>query len=190
MNIAIVGGRDFNDYKLMKKSVMDLCLTKRYNPSKVKAGQINERADLSVTIVSGGAVGADTLAEQFAKEFGFKTLIFKPDWEKNGKSAGFKRNKDIVNNADIIFAFWDENSKGTADTIKFATEQKKELHIIKYKKGSQIVEIMPFGKFKGQKLKDLNKNEKNYCQWVLDNFDNSSDIWGYMNKHKKTIANN
>lgn len=50
------------------------------------------------------------------------------------------------------------------------------------------VEIMPFGKFKGQKLKNLITDEANYCQWVLDNFDKNSDIWKYMSKHKKTIA--
>ena len=62
--------------------------------------------------------------------------------------------------------------------------------MVKKNETKNEVEIMPFGKFKGQKLKDLIKNEKNYCQWVLDNFDKSSDIWEYMNKHKKTIANN
>ena len=51
-------------------------------------------------------------------------------------------------------------------------------------------DTMPFGKFKGEKLKDLIKTEANYCQWVLDEFDHESDIWKYMNKHKKTISNN
>jgi uncharacterized protein (DUF3820 family) len=54
----------------------------------------------------------------------------------------------------------------------------------------QSKDIMPFGKHKGEKLKDLIKTDANYCQWIIDEFDHKSDIWKYMNKHKKTIKNN
>jgi hypothetical protein len=86
----------------------------------------------SVVIVSGGAKGADKLGEQFADEFRFKKLIFKPDWELFGKRAGFIRNEKIIQNADVVFAFWDGKSKGTAHSISLAEDYGKELYIIKY----------------------------------------------------------
>lgn len=101
MNIAIVGSRDFNNYEYMKEKFL---LIKE---------DINEK----IIIVSGGARGADSLAEKLAKELGFETIIFPANW-KLGKGAGFIRNTTIVNNADIILAFPIGSSKGTYDTIK------------------------------------------------------------------------
>ncbi|MDR3176607.1 MAG: DUF2493 domain-containing protein [Desulfovibrio sp.] len=44
-----------------------------------------------VTIVSGGAKGADSLGRDFAHKHGTKYLEFLPDWGKFGKSAGVIR---------------------------------------------------------------------------------------------------
>ena len=89
--------------------------------------------DVSVDyIVSGGAKGADCLGEKFAKDDGFETKIFKPNWDKFGAKAGPLRNTTIVENSDVIFAFWDEKSRGTNDSITKAKNLKKELIIIKY----------------------------------------------------------
>ena len=68
-------------------------------------------------IISGGANGVDTLAETVAKQ---KRILFEkilPDYEKYGKSAPLLRNKEIVERADLVLAFWDFQSRGTADTI-------------------------------------------------------------------------
>jgi hypothetical protein len=97
MKVAIIGSRDFNNYELVKKTMEEY-----------------ENVDM---IVSGGAKGADTLGEQWAKENNKETLIFKPDWEKYGRSAGMIRNKDIVKNSDLVIAFWDGKSKGTKNSI-------------------------------------------------------------------------
>jgi len=43
-------------------------------------------------LVSGGAKGADTLAERFAKELGIDCEVFLADWNKHGKAAGFIHN--------------------------------------------------------------------------------------------------
>ena len=40
------------------------------------------------------------------------------DWDKYGKSAGFIRNKEMVDIADAAIIFWDGDSKGTKDTIE------------------------------------------------------------------------
>ena len=117
MNIAIVGGRDFNDYTLLKESIL----------AYIDAHEKPEN------IVSGGAKGADTLAAQFAAEMGIPLLIFKPDYQRYGRGATLVRNTQIIENAEVVFAFWDGQSRGTKDSIKKAEKLEKELYVIKYK---------------------------------------------------------
>ncbi len=117
MNIAIVGGRDFNDYTLLKESIL----------AYIDAHEKPEN------IVSGGAKGADTLAAQFATEMGIPLLIFKPDYQRYGRGATLVRNTQIIENAEVVFAFWNGQSKGTKDSIKKAEKLEKELYVIKYK---------------------------------------------------------
>ncbi|MCK9575696.1 MAG: DUF2493 domain-containing protein [Candidatus Pacearchaeota archaeon] len=132
LKIAIVGSRSFNDYDKLK-SVMNT-LKEYYKDHKI-------------TVVSGGANGADKLGEKWANENSLETLIFIPSWDdlshpnarilinKWGKqydaNAGMRRNKDIVDNAHIVIAFWDGVSSGTNDSIKYAKKTKKPLKIFK-----------------------------------------------------------
>lgn len=81
-----------------------------------------------VVIISGGALGIDSLAEDFAREKGLKTEIYKPDWTI-GKHAGFLRNKTIIDNSDYLIAIT-TGSKGTASTIKFAEKKGIPIKII------------------------------------------------------------
>lgn len=85
--------------------------------------------DEETVVISGGAVGVDRAAEQLAKMRGLETKIFPADWKKYGRSAGMRRNNDIVNEADRIVAFWDGESKGTHHTINLAAKNKKPLII-------------------------------------------------------------
>ncbi len=119
MKLAIVGGRDFNNYTLMESILWDLL--------RVKGG--NTPQDI---IISGGATGADFLAKKYAGEESIPYLEFLPDWKKEGKSAGFNRNTKIVNECDMVLAFWDGASRGTADTIEKAKRAKKPTFIVYY----------------------------------------------------------
>jgi hypothetical protein len=83
-------------------------------------------------IVSGGANGADKLGELFAKKHNIETIIYKPDWKKYGKSAGFLRNHDIINAADNVIAFWDGVSNGTKHDIDIATQKGKPLIVKRF----------------------------------------------------------
>ena len=112
MKVAVIGGRDFCNSKLVKETL--------------------DKIDGIDLVVSGGAMGADTLGEQYAIDNNIVTLIFKPDWKKFGKGAGFVRNKDIINNSDIVVAFWDGKSKGTRNSIDTALKLNKDVRIIKY----------------------------------------------------------
>ena len=80
MNIAIVGGRDFSDYTLLKESLLAYIDTH----------------ETPENIVSGGAKGADTLAAQFATEMDIPLLVFKPDYQKYGRGATLVRNNQKV----------------------------------------------------------------------------------------------
>jgi predicted Rossmann fold nucleotide-binding protein DprA/Smf involved in DNA uptake len=82
------------------------------------------------TIISGGAKGVDTIAEQWAKRNGIKTIIIKPEYSKYGKGAPLRRNHTIVEQADKIIAFWNGESRGTKYTIELARKAGKEIRVI------------------------------------------------------------
>lgn len=109
MKVAVVGSRGFDDYGRLK-AVLD-----GFNVT---------------TIVSGGAKGADLLGERYADENNLEKLIFLPDWGTHGRAAGFVRNQDIIDNADMVVACWDGKSRGTRDSMKKTHQQKKNLMII------------------------------------------------------------
>lgn len=108
MKCAVIGSRGFNDYELLKR--------------ELSAG------DISV-IVSGGAKGADKLAEKFAKEFNISTEVYLPDWSL-GRHAGFLRNTQIIEAADVVVAFWDGISNGTKDSITKAKKAGKPVKVV------------------------------------------------------------
>ena len=71
----------------------------------------------NIEIVSGGAKGADKLGEEYAKLRGYSLKIFPANWNKYGKSAGYKRNVQMADYADALIAIWDGQSKGTGHMI-------------------------------------------------------------------------
>ena len=68
-------------------------------------------------IVSGGARGVDSCARSYAQTHGIKLTEFLPEYEKFGRSAPLKRNITIIENADLVLAFWDGTSHGTKFVI-------------------------------------------------------------------------
>ena len=97
--IAVIGSRSFNDYARLE------CLLLPWLPA---------------TIITGGAKGADALAERFARENGLCLRVIKPDWKQYGRGAGPIRNREIVDAAELIIAFWDGRSRGTLSAINYA----------------------------------------------------------------------
>ena len=120
--VIIAGGRDFNDYNLLK-SKCDFYLSK-----------INEE----IEVVCGGAKGADSLGERYAKEKGLNISYFYADWDLYGKSAGYRRNAEMGNYADALIAFWDGRSKGTKHMIDYALMKKINVRVVKYDKKGYI----------------------------------------------------
>lgn len=68
-------------------------------------------------IISGGARGVDTVAKKYALSHGLKLTEFLPKYEKYGRSAPLKRNITIIENSDLLLAFWDGKSCGTKFVI-------------------------------------------------------------------------
>lgn len=65
--------------------------------------------------------GVDSFANFYWKRLGRPQKKFYPDWNKHGKSAGPKRNAEMVaENPDIVLAFPLGSSPGTRGTIKMA----------------------------------------------------------------------
>lgn len=114
--LGIVGSRTFADYALLESDIEDII-----------------GAENIAMIISGGAKGADTLAEEYANNHHIPLQVFPAKWDQYGKRAGYIRNVKIVENSDVVIAFWDGKSKGTKMTIDECTRHNKQVHVILYK---------------------------------------------------------
>ena len=102
MKLLIVGSRTITDFDL--------------------EGHVQPNVDL---IISGGAKGIDTVAEQYADAHGIEKLIIRPEYEKYGRAAPIKRNEKMVETADEVLAIWDGRSNGTKYTLDHARKKGK-----------------------------------------------------------------
>lgn len=79
-------------------------------------------------VVSGGAMGVDTLGEQWARAYSIPVRVFKPDWSI-GKRAGMIRNEEMNQYAEALIAVWDGVSRGTCDMITRARQSNKKVYV-------------------------------------------------------------
>lgn len=82
-------------------------------------------------LVSGGAKGIDTCVREFAEREGIKLTEFFPDYRLFGRGAPLRRNLQIIEYSDVIVAFWDGRSRGTAFVIKQCTKIGKPIKVYK-----------------------------------------------------------
>ena len=111
MKIAIVGSRNPGNIDIAVE------LEKRIN---IKNEDI---------IISGGAKGIDTLAAEYANKRNVQLVEYRPDYSKHGRAATFIRNRQIIENADMVVAFWN-GSRGTKYSIDYANKIGRETLII------------------------------------------------------------
>lgn len=83
-------------------------------------------AQPNLILISGGAKGVDSIAEEWGRFRKLQIEQHKPDWAKYGKGAGIVRNKEMVLAADFVLIFWDGESKGTKSVIDFCEKQGKK----------------------------------------------------------------
>lgn len=103
MRVLVCGGREFDDYSLMAKTLESLV-----RPNTM--------------IIQGGAKGADALAKLWAKASNILSVEYPANWNKYGKRAGYLRNKQMLDEGkpDLVVAF--PGGKGTANMVKLAEE--------------------------------------------------------------------
>ena len=74
ISLAIIEGRDYTNYTNFK-IVVDDYIKEIGTPSK---------------IISGEAIGVDTMAEKYANEHNIPITVFTPDWNKFGKQVFYE----------------------------------------------------------------------------------------------------
>ena len=115
MKIAVIGSRDFKGSNLIPHYL---------------DRELMKYSELS--IISGGASGVDTIAKQYAFERQLDYIELKADWRTYGRAAGQVRNKQVVEMADTIYAFWDGSSKGTLSVIQLARRLGKPCQVLTF----------------------------------------------------------
>ncbi len=69
-------------------------------------------------VPTGGARGADRLGFRWAWQHTVPSQCFRAEWERFGKAAGVRRNHQMAQAGDVLVAFWDGQSPGTAHLIQ------------------------------------------------------------------------
>jgi Predicted Rossmann fold nucleotide-binding protein involved in DNA uptake len=111
MIVAVIGSRN------SRSATLELIL--QHLPARCSA------------MVSGGAIGVDTLAREAAAARGLPFTEFLPDYESLGARAPLARNIKMIEHADMVLAFWDYKSRGTAFTIKECLARNIPVQIIR-----------------------------------------------------------
>lgn len=101
MKTVVAGSRTILDYEIVAKAIKD-------------------SGFIITEVVSGGAVGPDSLGARWAWENKVPVKYFRPDWKQYGKQAGFLRNFEMAAYADAAIIIWDGRSGGTQDMIRRA----------------------------------------------------------------------
>ena len=110
MRTIIAGSRDIVDPRVIPDAV--------------------EESEFEITqVISGGARGVDALAIAYADLHKIPLRIFRANWDKHGKSAGYIRNQEMANYAEALIAIWDSKSVGTKHMIKIATDLGLSVHV-------------------------------------------------------------
>ena len=120
MKLAIVGSRSFKDEGYIWQEI------ERF---------IRDHSHARPVILSGGASGVDEYAKRYAEKWNLNYIVFQPYFvaEPTAKFKAlhyFVRNRQIVDNADKVLAFWDGISKGTDYTVQYAKKIRTPVMVI------------------------------------------------------------
>ena len=107
MKLLIAGSRKIEDFDISKYVTDDIDI-----------------------ILSGGAKGIDTIAEEFADKNKLYKIILRPKYNLYGKAAPLKRNEELIKMADKVLVVWDGVSKGTKYTIDYTKKLNKDIEVV------------------------------------------------------------
>ena len=112
MKLIIAGSHSFRDYQLLCQTLAPEC------------PRITQ-------VLTGGARGAEQLGYRWAWKHAVKHQLFRADWERFGKSAGARRNFQMAQAGDMLLAFWDGQSPGTAHLVQCMRQLDKPVVVIR-----------------------------------------------------------
>jgi hypothetical protein len=138
MRLIIAGSRAFNNYEQLKKCCDEVIALNSSRESPYCHEGCNTygctlpcpgKGRPDITIISGTARGADQLGEYYAMKHGYNIERYPAEWDKYGRSAGYKRNEQMARIATHLMAFWDGKSRGTQHMIDLARKYKLKVSI-------------------------------------------------------------
>lgn len=120
--VIIAGSRSIVDPELVCKAMVMFCQSMNTRISE---------------LVCGGAGGVDLVAKEIMEQKNSIVAdnaytpikMFPADRNKHGKSAGYKRNQQMAEYADILLAIWDGESRGTKHMIDIMQKANKPVCI-------------------------------------------------------------
>ena len=140
LRVVIAGSRFFNDYETLERVTIKKLFELNKMYPQLNLLTIDRKNSLykinseNMEIISGMASGADSLAVQFANNYGMKLVEFPADWDNLEASpckimenshgrynalAGHNRNRAMAEyatsdgNFGVLILFWDGKSKGS-----------------------------------------------------------------------------
>lgn len=116
MKVAIVGSRDYDNYSEFKSYI----------------NKFREHIQMDM-IISGGAIGADSMAYRYAVENGITFVCHPPKPEDGYPNKFFRRNVRIMNQAECVIAFPKGKSTGTRHALSVARRYNLKSYVIEIK---------------------------------------------------------
>lgn len=129
MKVIIAGGRDFDDYQLVRDTC-DVLFNGIFKEVEIVSGRCDTGKFTFLAKDGRKVFGVDGLGERYAENREMKVHYFPANWKEYGKSAGAIRNKQMAEIAQMLVVFWDKESKGTKIMIDIT--DKKGLRIEKF----------------------------------------------------------
>jgi len=109
MIVGITGSRTITDKKFIEKCICQVLDTTNNTPC---------------AFITGGAHGVDRISTEILKQMGWDVITIQPLNKVINISYTPKlylgRNRQIVDNSDLLISIWDGKSKGTKYTVDYA----------------------------------------------------------------------
>lgn len=115
MKVLVCGGRDYSDWHALSAALAQVKLLAPHD---------------SLTIIQGGAAGADAMAREWCEAYHIPYMNYPADWEKHGRAAGPIRNQRMLDEGrpDLVLAF--PGGRGTADMMTRARSAGVEVRLV------------------------------------------------------------